>query len=64
MVEQSKVLKEMLDTCVTLPSPDDNCYSSMETGFAMELRREVEEEVLLPTIHSDHLKIIVRSVRK
>ena len=60
VARQSKVLKEMLDTCVTLRSPDDN--SSMETGFAIELRREVEEEVLLPTIHSDHLKIVVRSV--
>jgi len=49
-----------MGTCVTLRSPDDN--SSMETGFAIELRREVEEEVLLPTIHSDHLKIVVRSV--
>ena len=33
----------------------------MKTGFATELRREVEEEVPLPTIHSDHLKIVLRS---
>merc|ERR1719391_561879 len=32
----------------------------MEGGSLTELRREVEEEVPLPTIHSDHLKIVVR----
>ena len=60
MARQSKVLKEMLNTCVTIqPLDEDNI--SMETGFATDLKREVEEEVPLPTIHSDHLKIVVRS---
>ena len=60
VARQSTVLKEMLDTCVTRQPPDENNIS-METGFAKEWRREVEEEVPLPTIHSDHLKIVVRS---
>ena len=60
VARQSKVLKEMLDTCVTLQPPDENSIS-MDTGFATGLRKEVEEEVPLPTIHSDHLKIVVRS---
>ena len=60
VARQSKVLKEMLNTCVTIqPLDEDNV--SMETGFATDLKREVEEEVPLPTIHSDHLKIVVRS---
>ena len=60
MARQSKVLKEMLNTCVTIQPPGENNIS-METGFATDLKREVEEEVPLPTIHSDHLKIVVRS---
>ena len=60
VARQSKVLKEMLNTCVTIQPPDEDNVS-METGFATDLKREVEEEVPLPTIHSDHLKIVVRS---
>ena len=63
VARQSKVLKDMLDTCASNLQSDDgrDCNSSMEGGFPTELRREVEEEVPLPTIHSDHLKIVVRS---
>ena len=60
VARQSKVLKEMLDTCVTV-QPEHINDSIMETELAKETRREVEEEVPLPTIHSDHLKIVVRS---
>ena len=62
VARQSKVLKELLDTCAVAIQPDGrDCNSSVENGFPTELRREVEEEVPLPTIHSDHLKIVVRS---
>ena len=63
VARQSKVLKDMLDTCASNLQSDDgrDCNSSMEGGSLTELRREVEEEVPLPTIHSDHLKIVVRS---
>ena len=60
MARQSKVLKEMLDTCVTV-QPELINDSIMETELAKDKRRELEEEVPLPTIHSDHLKIVVRS---
>ena len=60
VARQSKVLKEMLDTCVTV-QPENTNDSKMETELVKEMRREVEEEVPLPTIHSDHLKIVVRS---
>ena len=63
VARQSKVLKDMLDTCASNLQSDDgrDCNSSMEGGSPTELRTEVEEEVPLPTIHSDHLKIVVRS---
>ena len=60
VARHSKVLKEMLDTCVTV-QPEHINDSIMETGLAKDTRRDVEEEVPLPTIHSDHLKIVVRS---
>ena len=46
---QSKVLKEMLD----------NCSPVMAEGNSI-----VEEEVPLPTIHSEQLKIIARLIKK
>ena len=52
VAKQSKVLKEMLDTC-----PKTGCKSD-------ELSNEVEkEEVPLPAIHSEHLKLVVRLVK-
>ena len=60
VARQSKVLKEMLDTCVTV-QPEHINDSIMKTELAKDTRREVEEEVPLPTIYSDHLKIVVRS---
>ena len=57
MARQSKVLKEMLDTC-----PKTGCKIEGR-GSAEESRNEVEkEEVPLPAIHSEHLKLVVRSV--
>ena len=57
VARQSKVLKEMLDTC-----PETGCKSEGR-GSAMESSNEVEaEEVPLPAIHSEHLKLVVRSV--
>ena len=57
VARQSKVLKEMLDTC-----PKTGCKSEGR-GSAEESRNEVEkEEVPLPAIYSEHLKLVVRSV--
>ena len=57
VARQSKVLKEMLDTC-----PNIGCKIE-GGGSAKESNNEVEnEEVPLPTIHSEHLKLVVRSV--
>ena len=61
VARQSKVLKEMLDTCVTVQPEHINDTGIMETELAKDTRREVEEEVPLPTIYSVHLKIVVRS---
>ena len=60
VARQSKVLKEMLDTCVSFQPPPDKDNIPLETGFAVGERREEGEEILLPTIHSDHLKVVVR----
>ena len=57
MAKESKVLKEMLDTCPKTGSKSEG------RGSAKELSNEVEvEEVPLPAIHSEHLKLVVRSV--
>ena len=57
MARQSKVLKEMLDTCPKTGGKSEG------RGSAEESRNEVEkEEVPLPAIHSEHLKLVVRSV--
>ena len=57
VARQSKVLKEMLDTC-----PETDCKSGVR-GSSKESSDEVEkEEVPLPAIHSEHLKLVVRSV--
>ena len=57
VARQSKVLKEMLDTC-----PETGCKSEGRAS-AEESSDEVEkEEVPLPAIHSEHLKLVVRSV--
>ena len=58
MARQSKVLKEMLDTC-----PETGCKIEEGRGSVKESSNEVEkEEVPLPAIHSEHLKLVVRSV--
>ena len=57
VARQSKVLKEMLDTC------PETCCKSEGRGSAKESSNEMEEEeVPLPAIHSEHLKLVVRSV--
>ena len=61
VARQSKVLKEMLDTCVTVQPEHINNTEIIEGESSKDTRNEVEEEVPLPTIHSDHLKIVVRS---
>ena len=55
VARQSKVLKEMLDTCVTV-QPELINDSIMETELAKDKRRELEEEVPLPPIHSAGVK--------
>ena len=58
VARQSKVLKEMLDTY-----PKTGCKIEEGRGSAEESSNEVEkEEVPLPAIHSEHLKLVVRSV--
>ena len=57
VARQSKVLKEMLDTC-----PETGCKIEGR-GSSKESSNEVEkEEVPLPAIHFEHLKLVVRSV--
>ena len=51
VARQSKVLKEMLDTCPKTGRKIDESNNEVE-----------KEEVPLPAIHSEHLKLVVRSV--
>ena len=58
VAKQSKVLKEMLNTC-----PKTGCKIEEGRGSAKESSNEVEvEEVPVPAIHSEHLKLVVRLV--